>query len=80
MAEPGRKGGNPWSAGFELAGAVAGFTLVGMWVDHHYHSDPWGVLVGVALGLVGGTYNLIRDSIAASRDSDNRTDPNGRKR
>ncbi len=64
---------SPWSAGFELTGAVAGFTLVGSWFDHHYHSYPWGILIGLALGLVGGTYNLIRSSIAASRDAGSST-------
>jgi F0F1-type ATP synthase assembly protein I len=51
--------------GFELVAAVAGFTLVGFWVDHHYHSAPWGLLVGFALGLVGGMYNLIRETLRA---------------
>jgi ATP synthase protein I len=53
--------------GFEFAAAVAGLTLVGYWIDRHFGSEPWGLLVGLALGLVGGTYNLIRDSQAATR-------------
>lgn len=55
--------------GFELVGAVAGFTLVGYWVDRHFGSAPWGVLIGAILGLVGGMYNLIREALVASREA-----------
>jgi len=51
--------------GIEFAAAVAGFALVGYWVDRHYGTNPWGVVVGAALGIVGATYNLIRASLAA---------------
>jgi F0F1-type ATP synthase assembly protein I len=53
--------------GIELAAAVAGFTLAGYWWDRHFHTGPWGLLIGLALGLVGGMYNLIRQSLNASR-------------
>lgn len=55
--------------GWELAGAVVGFTLLGYWIDRHFASSPWGLLICIALGLIGGTYNLIRASLAASRQS-----------
>jgi F0F1-type ATP synthase assembly protein I len=55
--------------GFEFAAAVAGFTLMGYWVDRHFGHAPWGVIVGVALGLIGGMYNLIRESLAASKEA-----------
>ncbi len=55
--------------GLELAGAVAGFTLVGYWIDRHFGSQPWGLIVGLALGLVGGMYNLVRESLAAARQA-----------
>ena len=56
--------------GVEFAAAVAGFALLGYWIDAHYGTGPWGVLIGAALGLVGGTYNLIRQSMAAFRRLD----------
>ena len=67
---PGKKPDRPqWvrhsSVGVEFAAAVGGFTLVGLWIDTKYDSKPWGLLIGVALGLIGGTYNLIRSSLAA---------------
>ncbi|MBI1827544.1 MAG: AtpZ/AtpI family protein [Planctomycetes bacterium] len=56
--------------GVEFAAAVIGFSLVGLWLDHHFGWSPWGVLVGAALGLIGGTYNLIRESLAAFKPPD----------
>jgi F0F1-type ATP synthase assembly protein I len=53
--------------GIELAAAVARFVLAGVWVDRHYGTAPWGVVVGAVLGLLGGMYNLIRESLAAIR-------------
>lgn len=57
--------------GVEFTAAVAGFALLGYWIDTRYDSGPWGVLIGVGLGLVGGTYNLVRESIAAFKRLDN---------
>jgi F0F1-type ATP synthase assembly protein I len=51
--------------GVELLGAVLGFTLLGLWIDRHYGTGPWGLLVCLVLGLVGGFYNLIRTSFRA---------------
>ena len=56
--------------GLELVAAVVGLTLIGYWWDRHFHSSPWGLLIGVALGLVGGTYNLIRQSLSAFKEED----------
>ena len=55
--------------GVELLGAILGFTLVGLWIDHHYDTRPWGLLVCVVLGFVGGFYNLIRASYRAMNAS-----------
>lgn len=51
--------------GIEFAAAVGGFAALGYWIDRHYDSGPWGLVIGAALGLIGGTYNLIRQSMAA---------------
>ena len=55
--------------GLELAGATAGFALIGYWIDRRYQTGPWGVLVGVILGLVGGLYNLVKQSLQAVREA-----------
>ena len=36
--------------GVELAAAVGGFALLGYWIDRHYDSSPWGLLIGALLG------------------------------
>lgn len=63
----------PWmrlgSVGLELAAAVGGFSLLGYWIDRHYGSSPWGLLVGALLGFVGGFYNLVKAALAASREA-----------
>ena len=61
--------GRASGVGIEFAAAVAGFSLVGIWVDRHYGSGPWGFLIGLGLGLIGGTYNLVRESLLASKEA-----------
>ena len=58
--------------GFELAAAVIGFTLVGYWIGRHYDHARTGVLIGAGLGIVGGGYNLIRESLLAMKEASHR--------
>lgn len=51
--------------GIEFAGAVGGFALLGYWIDRHWDTKPWALLICVALGLTGATYNLIRETMKA---------------
>jgi F0F1-type ATP synthase assembly protein I len=55
--------------GLELAGATAGFALIGYWLDGRFETAPWGLVIGVVLGLVGGLYNLVRQSLQAVREA-----------
>ena len=55
--------------GLELAGATAGLALIGYWVDGRFGTRPWGVVIGAIIGLVGGLYNLVRESLAAVREA-----------
>jgi F0F1-type ATP synthase assembly protein I len=52
--------------GFEFAAAVAGFAFFGYWIGNHYGRAELGILIGAVLGLIGGMYNLIRATLAAS--------------
>jgi F0F1-type ATP synthase assembly protein I len=61
--------GRSYSSGFEFVAAVAGFSLIGYWIDSHYGSQPWGLIVGAALGVVGAMYNLIRQNYKSGRKS-----------
>ena len=56
--------------GVEFSAAVIGFTLVGYWIGRYYGAGRWGVLIGAGLGIVGGGYNLIRESIAATKEAE----------
>ncbi len=56
--------------GIELVASVAGFVAIGFLLDRHYGWSPWGVLIGAALGFIGGLYNLIRGALVASRQED----------
>lgn len=51
--------------GVEFAAAVAGLAFFGYWIDLKFQSKPWGFIIGAALGLIGGTYNLIRETKSA---------------
>jgi ATP synthase protein I len=72
--------------GLELAGATAGLALLGYWIDGRFGTQPWGILGGVVIGLVGGLYNLVRESLEAVREgktedqlaSDEGSGPKGR--
>ena len=53
--------------GFELAAAVAGFTFLGIWIDRRYETEPWGLVICAAIGVVGGLYNFVRAARIAAR-------------
>ena len=55
--------------GLELAGATAGLALVGYWIDGRYGTTPWGILCGFGIGVVGGLYNLVKQSMQAAREA-----------
>ena len=55
--------------GLELAGVIGGLAFAGHWIDGRFGTTPWGMLGGVVIGLVGGLYNLVRESLAAVREA-----------
>ena len=63
--------------GAELAGALLGFAVVGVWIDRHYGSHPWGLLVCAISGLIGGLYNFLRSSIKTLEASNRRSSESG---
>ena len=64
--------------GLELAGATAGLALIGYWVDGRFGTRPWGTVIGVVVGLVGGLYNLVRESLNAVREAKAEDDESAR--
>ncbi len=49
--------------GFELAGSIIIFAMIGYFVDRHWKSSPWGVLIGCLVGIVVGMYLLIKEAL-----------------
>ena len=56
--------------GTELVGAVLGFTFLGIWIDRRFDTGPWGLLVCVFLGFVGGLYNLVKQALRSVNSSE----------
>jgi F0F1-type ATP synthase assembly protein I len=66
----------------DLAAAVGGFILIGWLVDRSTGHYPRYTVVGAVLGLIGGMYNLIRQSLSFTRrareeERDERNGPGG---
>lgn len=60
------------SLGFEFVAVFGIFATLGYWIDSSWDSSPWGLIVGAALGLIGGMYKLVKTSLAAFEDSSDR--------
>lgn len=56
------------SLGLEFGAGIAGFVLVGYWIDGGYDTAPVGLITGAVLGSVGGLYVLIRRSIDIQKE------------
>lgn len=54
--------------GLQVAIGVGLGYVAGNWLDKRYGWAPWGVMVGSMLGLAGGLYLLIKDSIRINKD------------
>ena len=48
------------AVGFQLAISVVAGLYLGKWGDKKLGTDPWLMILGVALGAVVGFYNLIK--------------------
>lgn len=53
--------GQGLAMGFETAVGVAVGYFVGNWLDKRFGWAPWGMLVGMMLGLIAGAYLLIKE-------------------
>jgi F0F1-type ATP synthase assembly protein I len=58
-------------AGLELGAAVAGCTLIGWYIDRRF-GTAYGAVTGAILGIIGGLYNFIRQSLEIVRDDERR--------
>ena len=59
--------------GIEFAATILVFVFLGVWLDKHFGSTPWFVLIGVFVGAAGGFFSMYRKVMAAQRrDADRR--------
>ncbi|MGA2582693.1 MAG: AtpZ/AtpI family protein [Tepidisphaeraceae bacterium] len=56
------------SIGLEVAVGVGLGLAVGYWIDKRFKTDPWGTLIGAALGFAAGMYLLFKDAMRANKD------------
>jgi ATP synthase protein I len=52
--------GRVLGVGLQFAGAIVLFLFAGRWVDSKLGTEPWFLLLGVLVGLVGGFLSLYR--------------------
>jgi F0F1-type ATP synthase assembly protein I len=46
--------------GMTAALIVAAGVVIGLWVDHAWGTDPWGLLIGIALGTVAAVVSVVK--------------------
>jgi F0F1-type ATP synthase assembly protein I len=61
MADDDRGWGRGFGYGLEIAAGIGLGVVIGMWWDRHHNSAPWGLLIGLFIGGIAGTYLLIKD-------------------
>ncbi len=63
--------------GLQLAAAVLIFYFIGSWADRKLGTDPWLMIAGVAVGLVGGLIQFFRtvSGLTKNDSSDNNGGP-----
>lgn len=74
---PQHSSANALGAGLTFAAAVALFAYGGLWLDERLGTRPWFVLVGVFLGLLGGTIHLLKSLAPSSLPFGRRGDERG---
>jgi ATP synthase protein I len=52
--------GRVMGVGLQFAAAIVLFLFAGKWVDSKLGTEPWFLLLGVLVGLVGGFVSLYR--------------------
>lgn len=66
------EGGEYMGAGFQFAGAILFFLLVGRWLDERLGTDPWLLILGVLVGGGAGFFSLYRQLVIVPREREER--------
>jgi len=59
----GREFGPFLTLGLQLAITVVAFFFLGQWLDHEFETDPWLMLTGVTIGVVGGIIKFVKTAL-----------------
>ena len=62
------------SIGIEFAIIIAGWMLLGWWLDGRWGTSPAMILTGAGVGFALGMYRLVRDAQRAFRDAARKDD------
>ena len=46
--------------GMSAAIVIAVGVVLGLWADHAWGTDPWGLLIGIALGTVAAVVSVVK--------------------
>ena len=60
--------GEALGVGLQFAGAILLFMFLGRWLDSWLGTEPWLLLLGVAIGAVAGFYALYRTLVIVPRE------------
>jgi F0F1-type ATP synthase assembly protein I len=63
MANDGGNFGRAMAYGLEIAVGVGLGYVIGSWIDRRFRTEPWGLLVSIAIGFAAGMYLLVKDSV-----------------
>lgn len=56
--------------GVQFGVTIVLLTLLGIWLDHHFHKSPLFTIIFMLFAFVAATYNLIRAVLAPDRAAD----------
>ncbi len=52
--------GRAYQGAFEAVAAILIAAGIGLWIDAHYETSPWGLLIGTVFGFVTFVIRLLR--------------------
>jgi ATP synthase protein I len=64
--------GEVMGVGLQFAGSIVLFLFLGLWLDRRLGTEPWMLLLGVAVGASAGFYSLYRQLVIVPRDREER--------
>lgn len=53
--------------GIEMAASMVLPVVLGVYLDHRFESTPWGVLIGVFLGMVSMALKLYKVAVSSNK-------------